>query len=105
VRAIRNEFAHHPEYITFDEPSVADRCRELTYTWHEKNERPRAHYAATVSGIVAIVHASIAHAVSPSEATHTPIDDELRKRINAQADAALQSLKTDGNKPPENGDG
>lgn len=56
VRGIRNDFAHHATIISFDDQSIADRCRNLQFSYHDKKDaRPRAHFTSAACGILAMV--------------------------------------------------
>ena len=41
IRKIRNEFGHRPEPITFNNPEISNRCRELIPTWFEREKQSR----------------------------------------------------------------
>jgi DNA-binding MltR family transcriptional regulator len=55
IRKIRNDFAHSAENLTFETEKVANRCKELQYTYHDKKQRPRGHFTAAVCGILATI--------------------------------------------------
>jgi DNA-binding MltR family transcriptional regulator len=78
IRRIRNDFGHVARQITFDEQSIKARCRELHYTFYEKERAPRARFTNTALGVCAIIHAGLAR----QERRTVPADprwDDTRK--------------------------
>jgi DNA-binding MltR family transcriptional regulator len=65
IRKIRNDFAHHASLISFDTQEMTNRCKTLSFSYHTKDGRPRAHFTAAVSGILALLHARTSNAVAP----------------------------------------
>jgi DNA-binding MltR family transcriptional regulator len=57
IRKIRNLFGHEHKPLFFDEPKIANRCRELKYVWLEGN--PRQNFIRAVMGVLAILHSKI----------------------------------------------
>lgn len=90
IRGIRNEFAHHAELISFDDQSIADRCRNLRFSYHERAGRPRAHFTAAVSRILGLLQAtgltSRAPAIKPDD---RPTEAE-KAEARVQAEKAVQ---------------
>lgn len=52
IRSIRNEFAHDPEKLTFENQSIKARCNNLKHSWREKSAAPRTKFNATVTAIL-----------------------------------------------------
>ncbi len=59
IRKVRNEFGHVPTPITFDDPSLASRCRELYHDSYGKEASPRDKFNRVVMGVLGIIHASL----------------------------------------------
>lgn len=55
IRKIRNDFAHDASLISFDTPAIANRCRGLSYSYHESSHRARGHFTASTSKLLAII--------------------------------------------------
>lgn len=85
IRSIRNDFAHHPEFIDFEAQSVKDRCSNLAHVWHEPAARPRAKFTAAVTALLAMVHAETFKAKAPEQKKDDPISEEKKKEIRDQA--------------------
>ncbi|MFS0756125.1 MltR family transcriptional regulator [Noviherbaspirillum sp. 1P10PC] len=92
IRGIRNDFAHHAEPISFEDQSIADRCRNLQFSYHDRANRPRGHFTAAVSRILAILQAT----GLKSEAPPTKPDDrptaKEKEAGRLQAEQAVQEL-------------
>jgi DNA-binding MltR family transcriptional regulator len=97
IRKIRNDFAHDPTLLSFDTQSIADRCRNLGFSYQEPSARPRAHFTATASALVAIINGLTVKATRP-----TPKPDDrppesvkvaARKRALAAAEATTQAIE------------
>lgn len=90
IRGIRNEFAHHAELISFDNQSIADRCKNLQFSYHKRESRPRGHFTAAASRILAMLQAtglnSVASTVKPDD---RPTQAE-KEAARAQAELAVQ---------------
>jgi DNA-binding MltR family transcriptional regulator len=61
IRKIRNEFAHDYRPLGFADAVIADRCQELRAHLLIPTSRPRASFARTTMGLLAIIHCEIAH--------------------------------------------
>jgi DNA-binding MltR family transcriptional regulator len=85
IRGIRNEFAHHAQLISFDAQSIADRCRNLQFSYHDRVDRPRGHFTAAVSKILAILQTtglnSIAPLVKPDDRPTEAEKENARARV------------------------
>jgi DNA-binding MltR family transcriptional regulator len=79
IRRIRNEFGHVPRPISFDDPQLASRCRELYHDTIGKAVRPRTKFNRVVMGVLAILHGNF-HRITPlEEARDIVIDDKFKK--------------------------
>jgi DNA-binding MltR family transcriptional regulator len=59
IRGIRNGFAHDAALLSFADQSIADRCRNLQFSYHKKKEaEPRAHFTAAACRILAMLQAT-----------------------------------------------
>src|SRR5438445_1903262 len=67
IRKIRNDFAHDAPLISFDTQSIADRCRNLGFSYQLRNAAPRAHFTAAASGILATIHGTALQSVAPKQ--------------------------------------
>lgn len=56
VRGIRNDFAHKPEIISFETQSIRDRCKNLSFSYQEKDADPRSHFTAAVMRVLSHIH-------------------------------------------------
>jgi len=87
IRGIRNQFAHHAQIISVDDQSIADRCRNLQFSYHDRAHRPRGHFTAAASRILAILQTtglkSIAPAVKPDDRP-TGADKEQARTLSIQ---------------------
>lgn len=85
IRNVRNEFAHHPEYIDFEVQSIRDRCGNLTHHWHEDTERARAKFTGSVSALLALIHVQCKKVTPFVERAEKPISEDLKVKIRADA--------------------
>lgn len=85
IRGIRNEFAHHPEYLDFEVQSIRDRCGNLTNHWHQDDERARAKFTGTVSALLAVIHVQCNKVQPFVEREETPISEETKEKIRLDA--------------------
>ncbi len=87
IRGIRNDFAHYPEIISFQNQSISDRCRNLSFSYHQKEAEPRSHFTAAVLGVLAQIHSvtltTIAHTEKPDDSPSEADKEEHRKRVEA----------------------
>jgi DNA-binding MltR family transcriptional regulator len=67
IRKIRNDFAHDVALISFDSQSIADRCRNLAFSYHIGKARPRAHFTSAASGILGKIHMVTLLSAAPEE--------------------------------------
>lgn len=89
IRKIRNDFAHSATLVSFDTQSVADRCRNLAFSYHQKDDRPRGHFTAAASGILAKLHALTLTSVAPAEIPDDRPSEAEKDKGRKQADEVL----------------
>lgn len=56
LRKIRNDFAHNAEAIDFEANKIKNRCGELSFSYHDKDHRPRGHFSAACLGLLGNIH-------------------------------------------------
>lgn len=79
-RDIRNKFAHHPNVISFDDESIANKCRELSFTYRKKSDRPRLHFLGAVFGVLSRVHGATYNTQAPEKMPDdVPSEEEKAK--------------------------
>ena len=79
IRKIRNAFAHKADSIAFDTQSVADLCRNLAFSYHGQQAKPRAHFTGAASGLLAMLHVTEIESVRPKiKADDAPTEAEKR---------------------------
>ena len=66
IRKIRNEFGHRSEPITFNNPEISNRCRELITSWFEREAEPRGRFVNSVMAVLAHIHIKLHRAIRPS---------------------------------------
>jgi DNA-binding MltR family transcriptional regulator len=102
IRGIRNEFAHHAEVISFDRQSIADRCRNLQFSYHERESRPRDHFTAAASRILAMLQTTGLSSVAPTLKLDDRPTEAEKEAARKQAEQAVQDLEKE---PQQKGDG
>jgi DNA-binding MltR family transcriptional regulator len=95
IRGIRNEFAHHATKVSFDDQSIADRCRNLQFSHRERAQRPRAHFTSAVSGVLTVVITSALRATSPTAQSNDWPKDQITAIVRKQ-EAAFDTLLKKG---------
>lgn len=96
IRGIRNDFAHDPGVISFDTQSIADRCRNLEFSYHLKDARPRSHFTAAACGILAILHVSALKSVAPTVMGDDRPSEAQKEAIRKQVADATKELAPPG---------
>jgi DNA-binding MltR family transcriptional regulator len=87
VRRVRNDFAHVHTPMSFDDDSMANRCRELTVHNLFPTAAPRTIFLRTVMGLLAVVHARLyttSHAQAAKDVNPSP---ELKRDVKDLAEA------------------
>lgn len=93
VRGIRNDFAHNIGLISFDTQSIADRCRNLGFSYHKKDAHPRAHFTAAACGILAIVQATGLKSVAPTARPDDRPSEGQKEAIRKQVEEATNEIE------------
>jgi DNA-binding MltR family transcriptional regulator len=89
IRKIRNDFAHNATLISFDTQSIADHCRNLAFSYHQKAGQPRGHFTAAASGILAKLHILTLKSVAPAEVPDDRPSEAEKEKGRKQAEEAL----------------
>lgn len=98
IRKVRNEFAHDYRPLTFDDMSIANRCRELRAHALVPLERPRAQFTQTVMGLAAVIHGrgrAAKHAKAGTDILTTLAPEELHamgEEVEKLAEALVKAL-------------
>lgn len=89
IRKIRNDFAHDATILGFETQSIADRCKNLGFSYHEPAARPRAHFTTAACGLVATIHGQTVRAkhAAPKPDDRPSESEKAAARAQAQADA------------------
>jgi len=101
IRKIRNSFGHTAAPMTFEQPSIAARCRELNHhALNAKGDSPRAIFVQAVLGITGVIHAEILTVSRPTNSPEPPLGTELKlcqmdrmRRINEVLDGVGENVK------------
>lgn len=91
IRKIRNDFAHSADPLTFENEAISQRCRNLRYSFQATDSRPRAHYTAAVSGLMAFLDAERLRATAIAEKA----DDSPSEQLKANTRERVEELKDD----------
>jgi DNA-binding MltR family transcriptional regulator len=101
IRGIRNEFAHKADLLSFEDQSLAARCRNLKFSYHERTTRPRAHFTAAVARLLATIQAAALAATAPIVmGDDTPTEDEKRD-VRKQIETLGKEIDTELKKQAE----
>lgn len=85
LRKIRNEFAHVPDKLTFDDPNIAARCRQLYFDRVTDDGPSRVKFVRAMMGLVGVIEGKIIvskHAV-PEPDLDLYSETELRNAYSA----------------------
>lgn len=102
IRKIRNDFAHDARLISFNTQSIADRCRNLAFSYHQKEGDPRGHFTSAASGILAKLHILTLTSAAPVEVPDDRPSEAEKEKGRKQAEEAFS--KGSGGAPPEKRD-
>ena len=80
LRKIRNKFAHHPEVVSFDDKSIANICKELSFSFREKKDKPRLHFTGAVFGVLSQIHTATLTAQTPDVKPDDVPSEELKAK-------------------------
>jgi DNA-binding MltR family transcriptional regulator len=105
IRKIRNDFAHNIALISFNSQSIADRCRNLGFSFHLREANPRGHFTSAASGILAIIQTAALQSIAPvQKADDRPseadkegarkVAQEFMARLEEQLRSELESPKS-----------
>jgi DNA-binding MltR family transcriptional regulator len=89
IRKVRNEFGHVARPISFDEPALASRCRELYYDGIGADVSPRVKFNRVVMGVLAVVHGTTHRTKPLQEARDIDIDEKIKQRAQRAVDLIL----------------
>jgi hypothetical protein len=92
IRKIRNEFAHVPEPLDFSTEQIANRCRELHYTFRSRDDHPRLLYTSVVLGLLAEIHGATRDVKRPPVAWDPAITSEDKATFVEQRDRITQKM-------------
>ena len=85
IRKIRNDLAHNADPIDFKEPKIKSQCGELSFSYHDKDHRPRGHFTAACLGLLANIHnETLLCQAPPIKADNAPSEEkktEIREKI------------------------
>lgn len=98
IRKIRNEFAHDANLISFDTQSIADRCRNLGFSYQSKESRPRSHFTAASSGILGRLHMTALKSVAPTVKPDDRPTEEEKVKARENAKKALMEVEEEQDK-------
>jgi hypothetical protein len=86
IRKIRNDFGHVAHTLTFEDPGIADRCRELYHNAYDADGRARGRFTNTVMGVCAVVHHAIYKAAPRNVPSGTTMTDEMKGDVWSMAE-------------------
>ncbi|MEF8733745.1 MAG: MltR family transcriptional regulator [Candidatus Accumulibacter meliphilus] len=86
LRDIRNRFAHHPSVVSFDDEKIANKCRELQFSFREKKDQPRLHFLGSVFGVLAQIHSSMLTVRAPDPRLTDRPTEEVKTAHRAKLD-------------------
>ncbi|MEY8211376.1 MAG: MltR family transcriptional regulator [Colwellia sp.] len=90
IKKIRNEFAHNANAIDFEEEKIKNQCRELSFSYHDKDHRPRGHFTAACLGLLANINNETMLCQAPEiKADNAPTEEkksEIRDYAQKMAD-------------------
>ncbi len=81
IRRIRNDFAHSPHPLSFDDGAIRSRCGELRHTIRGHEAQSRQHFTSAVCAVLAFIHASLFEA----KRLVVPPDLLLPEKVKAEA--------------------
>lgn len=94
IRNIRNAFAHKIDLISFDTQSIADRCRNLGFSYHDSNAKPREHFTAAVTGLLGMLLGAGLKSEAPKEKSNDWPSETAREEHRALVAAIEKELGT-----------
>lgn len=79
IRQIRNDFGHTARRISFGEPSIASRCREMRFTCLDNDAEPRHLFTNAVFGVAAVIAVARVRTTHFGEALDKVPDEKTKK--------------------------
>ena len=101
IRKIRNSFGHTHTPLTFEDESIASRCREMKNHFRVGHATVRQLFASTAVGILSIIHAGMNTMTRISECGNPDFQD-VRKKINEHLLASNNGQGTSNEDPHGN---
>ncbi|TAF09286.1 MAG: hypothetical protein EAZ77_05390 [Nostocales cyanobacterium] len=95
VRGIRNDFAHKPEIISFETQSIRDRCKNLSFSYHEKDIDPRSHFTAAVMRLLALIHIATLTTTPHTEKSDDTPSEEDNKGHRELIEKIVEKISSD----------
>jgi len=89
LRKIRNEFAHNADAIDFEVGKIKNQCNELSFTYHEKDHRPRGHFSAACLGLLANIHNETMLCQAPEIKSDNAPNEEKKRQIRERIQQKL----------------
>ena len=86
IRKIRNDFGHVAKTLTFDEPGIDARCRELHHSYREAESPARSKFTSAVMAISGVVHALIHMVRQPDVAGDVMRTEEMKRNVRELAE-------------------
>ncbi|WP_157980926.1 MltR family transcriptional regulator [Aliidiomarina shirensis] len=93
LRKIRNEFAHNADAIDFEVEKIKSQCGELSFSYHEKDHRPRGHFTAACLGILANIHNETLLCQAPEIKADNAPSEERKKKARDDAQRKYEEAK------------
>ena len=80
LRRIRNEFGHSYNVITFDQQTIAARCRELHHVQESVPSLPRDRFVNCFVGTLGYIHGLLQPSEKQASGKPEPVHDRPRKQ-------------------------
>ena len=93
LRKIRNEFAHNADAIDFEVEKIKSQCGALSFSYHEKDHRPRVHFTAACLGILANIHNEMLLCQAPEVKADNAPSEERKKKARDDAQRKYEEAK------------
>ena len=93
LRRIRNEFAHSPAALSFEEQAIANRCRELKFVVFDADLPARRRFIRALLGVLGTIHAQTTLATRPSVPQDVPVEDIKAHPLLAKVNELLDRRK------------
>lgn len=93
IRRIRNDFAHSPHPLSFEDIGIRNRCTELRYTFREPGAKPRQHFTSAVCGVLAFIHARLFKATRPSIPSDALPSEQVKMDARENTNSIIKALQ------------